>query len=90
MSQGLKVWGGGGGYTVEAKNLAGQVVRVGGHMPPLLLPPWFQHAREVNLVSRCQLLLLVQGQPLGFDTKYLAMADRNLQAIFSLKMVWES
>ena len=33
---------------------------------------------------------LVQGQPLGFDTKYLALADRNMQVRFSLKVVWES
>ena len=26
----------------------------------------------------------VQGQPLGFDTKYLALADRNIQIEFSL------
>ena len=32
----------------------------------------------------------LQGQPLGFDTKYLALADRNMQVRFSLKVVWES
>ena len=32
----------------------------------------------------------VQGQPLGFDTKYLALTDRNMQVRFSLKVVWES
>ena len=32
----------------------------------------------------------IQGQPLGFDTKYLALADRNMQVRFSLKVVWES
>ena len=32
----------------------------------------------------------VQGQPLGFDTKYLALADRNMQVKFSLKVVWGS
>ena len=32
----------------------------------------------------------VQGQPLGFDTKYLALVDRNMQVRFSLKVVWES
>ena len=32
----------------------------------------------------------IQGQPLGFDTKYLALADRNMQVKFSLKVVWES
>ena len=32
----------------------------------------------------------VQGQPLGFDTKYLALADRNMQVRFSLKVVRES
>ena len=33
---------------------------------------------------------LLQGQPLGFDTKYLALVDRNMQVRFSLKVVWES
>ena len=32
----------------------------------------------------------LQGQPLGFDTKYLALADRNMQVRFSLKVVWGS
>ena len=32
----------------------------------------------------------IQGQPLGFDTKYLALTDRNMQVRFSLKVVWES
>ena len=31
----------------------------------------------------------IQGQPLGFDTKYLALVDRNMQVRFSLKVVWE-
>ena len=34
--------------------------------------------------------LHIQGQPLGFDTKYLALVDRNMQVRFSLKVVWES
>ena len=29
----------------------------------------------------------LQGQPLGFDTKYLALADRNMQVRFGLKVV---
>ena len=33
---------------------------------------------------------VLQGQPLGFDTKYLALGDRNMQVRFSLKVVWES
>ena len=32
----------------------------------------------------------IQGQPLGFDTKYLALGDRNMQVGFSLKIFWES
>ena len=32
----------------------------------------------------------IQGQPLGFDTKYLALGDRNMQVGFSLKVFWES
>ena len=32
---------------------------------------------------------VIQGQPLGFDTKYLTLADRNMQVRFSLKVVWE-
>ena len=32
----------------------------------------------------------LQGQPLGFDTKYLALGDGNMQVRFSLKVVWES
>ena len=32
----------------------------------------------------------LQGQPLGFDTKYLALADRNMQVRFSFKVIWES
>ena len=31
--------------------------------------------------------LFLQGQPLGFDTKYLPLADRNMQVRFSLKVV---
>ena len=32
---------------------------------------------------------VIQGQPLGFDTKYLALGDRNMQVRFSLKVFWE-
>ena len=35
-------------------------------------------------------VLKLQGQPLGFDTKYLALGDRNMQIRFSLKVVWEA
>jgi hypothetical protein len=40
---------------------------------------WFDFTPKVN----------IQGQPLGFDTKYLALVDRNMQVRFSLKVVWE-
>ena len=33
---------------------------------------------------------VIQGLPSGFDLKYLALADRNIQVRFSLKVVWES
>ena len=33
---------------------------------------------------------VLQGQPLGFDTKYLALGDRNIQVRCSLKVVWEA
>ena len=48
---------------------------------------------EVHIIIQGLLkeqVLLIQGQPLGFDTKYLALADRNMQVRFSLKVVWES
>ena len=32
----------------------------------------------------------IQGLPSGFDIKYLALADRNMQVRFGLKVVWES
>ena len=35
-------------------------------------------------------LALVQGLPFGFDLMYLALADRNMQVRFSLKVVGES
>ena len=41
-------------------------------------------------LQRLYQTLHVQGQPLGFDTKYLALVDRNMQVRFSLKVVWES
>ena len=31
----------------------------------------------------------IQGLPFGFDTKYLALADRNMQVRFGLKVDWE-
>ena len=32
----------------------------------------------------------VKGLPSGFDTMYLALADKNMQVRFGLKVVWES
>ena len=32
----------------------------------------------------------IQGLPSGFDLMYLALADRNMQVRFGLKVVWES
>ena len=32
----------------------------------------------------------LQGLPSGFDLMYLALADRNMQVRFGLKVVWES
>ena len=32
----------------------------------------------------------LQGLPFGFDLMYLALADRNMQVRFSLKVVGES
>ena len=32
----------------------------------------------------------LQGPPSGFDTKYLALGDRNMQVRFGLKVDWES
>ena len=34
--------------------------------------------------------VLLQGLPSGFDIMYLALADRNVQVRFGLKVVWES
>ena len=31
----------------------------------------------------------LQGLPSGFDIMYLAVADRNMQVRFGLKVVWE-
>ena len=44
---------------------------------------------EILNVFLC-VILYVQGQPLGFDTKYLVLADRNKQVRFDLKVVRES
>ena len=33
---------------------------------------------------------MLQGVPFGFDIMYLALADRNMQVRFGLKVVWES
>ena len=30
----------------------------------------------------------IQGTPLGIDTMYLVLADRNMQVRFGLKVVW--
>ena len=35
-------------------------------------------------------LLGVQGPPSGFDIMYLALAGRNMQVRFGLKVDWES
>ena len=32
----------------------------------------------------------LQGPPLGFDIMYLALADKNKQVRFGLKVGWES
>ena len=31
----------------------------------------------------------IQGLPPGFDIMYLALADRNMQVKFGLKVIWE-
>ena len=49
----------------------------------------FENKKFVEITQQCFALLL-QGQPLGFDTKYLALADRNMKVRFGLKVVWES
>ena len=43
----------------------------------------------LNLNQSFQLGSL-QGLPSGFDLMYLALADRNMQVRFGLKVVWES
>ena len=35
-------------------------------------------------------VMYIQGLPSGFDLMYLALADRNMQVRFGLKVVWES
>ena len=35
-------------------------------------------------------IAIIQGLPSGFDLMYLALADRNMQVRFGLKVVWES
>ena len=42
-----------------------------------------------TMVNEAELEYL-QGQPLGFDTMYLALTDGNMQVRFSLKVVRES
>ena len=85
MSQGLKI---GGSYNVEAKNLAGQVVRVGPKSGvayvPTPLPPSFQHAWEVDLVFRRQLLLLVYMSKIPF----LAFFAQNIWKLTYFAKIW--
>ena len=50
---------------------------------------FFIFVLRINLAIHF-LSIKLQGQPLGFDTKYLALADRNMQVSLSLKMVGES
>ena len=35
-------------------------------------------------------IIFTTGSTIRFDTKYLALADRNMHVRFSLKVVWES
>ena len=53
---------------------------------------FFIHSRKMRpwTTSKKYFLNPVQGLPSGFDLKYLALADRNIQVRFSLKVVWES
>ena len=57
-----------------------------------VLPSELTSVTQKNAPTTVVMLILglVQGQPLGFDTKYLALGDRNMQVRFSLKVVWVS
>ena len=47
------------------------------------------HRRDIHIVTRKSLLSIsIQGQPSGFDIMYLALADRNMQVRFGLKVFW--
>ena len=47
---------------------------------------------SINVVVNTVLttMLRLQGVSSGFDIMYLALADRNIQVRFGLKVVWES
>jgi hypothetical protein len=45
--------------------------------------------RKVSILI-CYIRLGLQGPPFGFDIMYLALADRNMQVRFGLKVAWES
>ena len=47
-------------------------------------------ARLMSIQNEIQAVCVVQGLPLGFDIMYLALADRNMQVRFGLKVIWES
>ena len=49
-----------------------------------------EKTKPTFIISVLKFEYILQGQPLGFDTKYLALVDRNMQVRFSLKVVWES
>ena len=44
----------------------------------------------VEIIYGVAFYLKVQGPPSGFDIMYLALAGRNIQVRFGLKVDWES
>ena len=59
-----------------------------------IIPLWsviiITYAQKKDL-RKCKLYTYtVQGPPSGFDIMYLALAGRNIQVRFGLKVDWES
>ena len=48
-----------------------------------------QYCKLIFERERMYVLMYVQGISFGFDIMYLALAERNMQVRFGLKVVWE-
>ena len=81
----LSVFGGGVIFRI------GLTVRISGI--PFAFPnakKQYEYGSYYELLISEYCVTCIQGPPSGFDTKYLALADRNMQVTFGLKVVWES